>query len=309
MAEPRTAPVLPIMANGATIEAEARSGQGVAAVSFDAVKLTEWIGAEIKGLDLGEVLDDRTIAALREAWLTHHVLMFRGLDLSEARQIRFAGYFGRATETNQSVNKERRPDADPRVMLVSNIRENGKLIGTLPGGELQFHSDSAFLERPLMATVLYGVMVTSTGGITRFVNMHEVLDSLPGDLRAAIEGRRALNVFDFLTQVKTAKLDRESAAHFAHPAIRTHPETGREALYVNRLMTEEIEGIPEAEGDALLARLFEATERSPFVYEHAWRPGDLIIWDNRSVQHARTDYPPDEPRLMRRVGIEGDIPR
>ncbi len=278
-------------------------------MTFDTVSLTEWIGAEIKGLDLRKVLDDRTIAALREAWLRHHVLVFRDNDLSEARQIRFAGYFGRAMETNQSVNKERRPDADPRVMLVSNIRENGELIGTLPDGELQFHSDSAFLERPLMATVLYGVVLTSTGGNTRFVNMHAVLDALPAELREAIEGRRALNVFDFLTQVKTAKLDRKTAVHFAHPAIRTHPETGREALYVNRLMTEEIEGIPEAEGDALLTRLFETTERSPFVSEHAWLPGDLIIWDNRSVQHARTDYPPDEPRLMRRVGIEGDIPR
>ena len=277
-------------------------------MTFDTVPLTKWVGAEIKGLDLGGVLEDATTAALREAWLRHHVLLFRDQDLSEAQQIRFASYFGRATETNQSVNKERRPDADPRVMLVSNIRENGKLIGTLPGGELQFHSDSAFLERPLVATVLYSVLVTSTGGNTRFVNMHAVLDSLPTELREAIEGRKALNVFDFLTQVKTGKLDRQTSVHFSHPAIRTHPETGRATLYVNRLMTEEIEGIPEAESVALLTRLFEITERSSFVFQHAWRPGDLIIWDNRSVQHARTDYPPDEPRLMRRVGIEGDIP-
>ncbi len=288
--------------------AERADDQREPAVTLDTVPLTEWVGAEIKGLDLREVLNEGTIAALRDVWLRHHVLLFRDQDLSEAQQIRFAGYFGRAMEANQSVNKERRPDADPRLMLVSNIRENGKLIGTLPDGELNFHSDSAFLERPLMATLLYSVLVTSRGGNTRFVNMHAVLDSLPGDLRAAIEGRRALNVFDFLTQVKTGKLDRETAVHFAHPAIRTHPETGRETLYVNRLMTEEIEGIPEAEGDALLTKLFQATELSPFVYEHAWRPGDLIIWDNRSVQHARTHYPPDEPRLMRRVGIEGDTP-
>ena len=277
-------------------------------MTFDTVPLTEWVGAEIKGLDLGGELEGATIAALREAWLRHHVLLFRDLDLSEAQQIRFASYFGRATETNQSVNKERRPDADPRMMLVSNIRENGKLIGTLPGGELQFHSDSAFLKRPLMATVLYSVLVTSTGGNTRFVNMHAVLDSLPTELREAIEGRKALNVFDFLTQVKTGKLDRQTSVKFSHPAIRIHPETGRATLYVNRLMTEEIEGIPEAKSDELLTQLFEITERSSFVFQHAWRPGDLIIWDNRSVQHARTDYPPDEPRLMRRVGIEGDIP-
>ncbi len=276
--------------------------------TFDIVKLTERLGAEIKGLDLREPLDHETVAALHTAWLDRHVLLFRDQDLSEAQQIRFAGYFGQPTETQLSKNKERRPDADPRLMLVSNIRENGELIGTLPGGELQFHSDSAFVERPLLATVLYGEIITSTGGHTKFVNMHEVLDDLPGDLRSAIEGRRALNAFDFLTQVKTAKLGRGAPAAFDHPAIRTHPETGRKALYVNRLMTEEIEGIPEAEGDAILARLFDATERSPATYEHAWRKGDLLIWDNRSVQHARTDYPADEPRLLRRVGIEGDVP-
>ena len=268
----------------------------VSAMPFDTVELTEWVGAEIIGLDLRQALDEDTVAQLREAWLRHHVLLFRGQELGEAEQVRFAGYFGRAMETQQNVNKKRRPDADPRVMLVSNIRENGTLIGTLPDGELHYHSDSAFMERPLMATVLYSMILTSTGGHTRFVNMHGVLDSLPGDVRAAIEGRRALNVFDFFTQVKTAKLDRATAVHFAHPAIRTHPETGRAALYVNRLMTEEIDGIAEADGDALLANLFEATERSPFVYEHIWRKGDLIIWDNRSVQHSRTDYPPDEPR-------------
>ena len=275
---------------------------------FEAVPLTGWIGAEITGLDLREPLDDDTISALREVWLELHVLLFRDQGLSEADQVRFAGCFGRATETQQNDNKDRRPDADPRVMLVSNIRENGELIGALPDGELQFHSDSAYLERPLMATVLYSMILTSTGGNTRFVNMHKVLDDLPADLRAVIEGRRALNVFDLVTQVKTKKLDRDMAFHFAHPADRTHPETGRKAHYVNQLMTEEIDGLDEAEADVLLAKLFEATEQSSHVYEHVWRLGDLVIWDNRSVQHARRDYPPEEPRLMRRVGVEGDIP-
>jgi taurine dioxygenase len=276
---------------------------------FDIRKLSDRVGAEVMGLDLRGPLDAETVAALRRVWLDRHVLLFRGQDLSEAEQIRFAGYFGRAMETQQSQNEERRPGADGRMMLVSNIRENGKPIGVLDGGELQFHSDSAFLARPLMATVLYGVTITSTGGTTLFVNMHDVLDGLPADLRAAIDGRRGVNRFDFVVQVKTEKLGAAAPAAYAHPAVRTHPETGRRALYVNRLMTEEIEGVPQDEGDRMLARLFEAIERSPSVYEHFWRPGDLLIWDNRSVQHARTDYPPEEPRLLRRVGIEGDAPR
>ena len=127
-------------------------------------------------------------------------------------------------------------------------------------------------------------------------------------LRAQLEGRRAVNVYDYLTQVKTGRLDRTEAVHAAHPAIRTHPETGVKALYVNRLMTEEIEGMAADESDALLGELFDLVERSDFVYRHVWQPGDLLMWDNRCTQHARTDFPTAETRLLRRVGIAGDRP-
>ena len=268
--------------------------------------LTESIGAEVRGLDLRRKLDGDTVAELRAAWLDHLVLLFRDQELTE--QVVVAGYFGVPTEVQQAQNLERRPDADARVMLVSNIRENGELIGTLPGGELQFHSDSAFLERPLMATVLFGERITSEGGHTKFVNMYAVLDALPPEMRERIEGRQGINVFDFVTQVKTERLDRATAVFADHPIIRTHPETGRQALYVNRLMTEDISGLSEAESDEVLSELFDRVETSPCVYEHVWRPGDLLIWDNRCTQHARTDYPAEEPRLLRRVGIEGDRP-
>lgn len=277
-------------------------------MTYQIEPLTPVIGAEVTGLDLRSPLDDETIAALRADWLRHLVLVFRDQDLTEAQQVRFAGYFGAAHEVRQDDNRARRPDADPRVMLISNIRENGELIGTLPGGELQFHSDSAFLECPLMATVLYGVTITERGGSTKFANMYAVLDALAPELRERLEGLGAINVFDFITQVKTARLDRETAVNAVHPVIRTHPETARKALYVNRLMTEDILELPRDESDTILAGLFDLLERPEFGYEHIWRPGDLLIWDNRCAQHARTDYPAEEARLLRRVGIEGDRP-
>ncbi|NQV57830.1 MAG: TauD/TfdA family dioxygenase, partial [Rhodospirillales bacterium] len=253
-------------------------------MTVNVTPLTPIIAAEITGLDLAKPLDGETVAQLRQAWLEHLVLVFRGQSLTEPEQIRFATYFGEPTEINQKDNLDRRPDADPRIMLVSNIRENGELIGSLPGGELQFHSDSAFVERPLMATVLYGEILPSRGGNTVFSNMYAVLDALEPEIRDRLEGRQANNVFDFVTQVKTGKLDPETSVHACHPAIRTHPETGRRALYVNRLMTEEISGLPTGENDALLTQLFDMIEREEFLYSHVWQLGDLIMWDNRCTQ-------------------------
>ncbi|MEE2761714.1 MAG: TauD/TfdA family dioxygenase [Pseudomonadota bacterium] len=272
------------------------------------VPLTSTIAAEVRGINLATPLDDDSVATLRRSLVDNLVLLFRGQELSEVQQVRVASYFGTPTEMRQQDNLQRRPEADPRVMLISNIVEDGKLIGTLSGGELQFHSDSAFDEFPLMATVLYSEILPSRGGQTKFANMYAVLDALEPEVRQKLEGRGGVNVFDFVTQVKTKKLDRANSAYYTHPAIRTHPETGRQALYVNRLMTEEITGLAEEESRTLLDNLFAMTERDEFHYTHEWLPGDLLIWDNRGVQHARTDYPLDEPRLLRRVGIQGDKP-
>jgi taurine dioxygenase len=270
--------------------------------------LTSIIAAEISGIDLAKPQDDATIAALRQALVDHLVLIFRSQKLSEPEQVAVAAYFGTPMEIRQIDNHRRRPGADPRVMLVSNIVENGKQIGALPLGELQFHSDSAFDEHPLKATVLYSETLPSRGGDTKFANMYAVLDALEPEVRERLEGRGGVNVFDFVTHVKTEKLDRANSVRFTHPAIRTHPDSGRRALYVNRLMTEEITDMDAEESSALLSDLFDIVERDEFHYVHSWLPGDLVIWDNRGAQHARTDYPLDEPRLLRRVGIQGDKP-
>lgn len=193
-------------------------------------------------------------------------------------------------------------------MLITNVRENGTPIGALPDGELMFHSDSVFLEKPLMGAMLYAEEIPSTGGNTLFANMYAAYDSLPASLKEKLDGLQATNVFDYETQVKTSRFDRATAPHAEHPAIRTHPETGRRALYVNRLMTEELVGLPAAESDDLLARLFDHAEDRAHVYEHVWQKDDLVMWDNRCTQHARTDFPAGERRLLRRVGIEGDRP-
>ena len=277
-------------------------------MTFETVQLSPALGAEIRGIDLRRPLDAETVAALRAAWLDHLVLVFRGQDLDEDDQARFAGAFGTPSATQRPDKRSEKHNPDPRILLITNIRENGKPIGFLPDGELQFHSDSAFLEQPLMATVLYAVAIPSHGGNTLFANAYMAFEALPPVLKRRLEDRKGHNVYDYTTQVKTGKLDRTGLPHAVHPVIRTHPETGGKVLYVNRLMTEEIDGMAPEESAEILAALFATIERPEFVYEHVWRRGDLIIWDNRCVQHARRDFPADQTRLMRRIGIAGDTP-
>ena len=206
-----------------------QSTQSTQPQAFDVRRLSPHIGGEVTGLDLALPLAPETFAALRKAWLEHQVLVFRDQKLTDDDQVRFARYFG------TPVGSRSMQQANPHVMLISNIRENGKVIGQLPDGELQFHADSVFLEKPLMGAILHSVEVPASGGNTKFASTY-------------------------------------------------------------------------AACDALLARLWELCERPAHIYEHVWRVGDVIMWDNRCTQHARTDFPEGERRLLRRVGIEGDKP-
>jgi taurine dioxygenase len=268
-------------------------------------KLTPVIGAVAKGIDLRRALDRQSIDAVRTAWYEHTILLIRGQDISEQEQVRFGEYFG----TLGKVMKKRANMADhhPSVMFISNIRENGELIGTLPDGEVYFHSDHCFVAKPPAGTMLYAMEIPSCGGNTMFANMYAAYDSLSQAMKHHLESLRALNVYDLggapATRMKSIPPD---AASHVHPVIRVHPVTKRKALYVNRLMTYRIEGIPEAESESLLSDLFDYQEQKQFVYEHVWKPGDIILWDNRCTLHARTDFGANERRLLRRITLASD---
>jgi taurine dioxygenase len=267
--------------------------------------LSPALGAEIGGVDLREELADRTFAQIRDAWHRHLVILLREQELSEADEVRFAERFGppAVIHTKEYVRNH------PAVMLISNIREDGKPIGALPDGEMQFHSDQCHQERPAMASLLYAIEVPSKGGNTLFANQYKAYETLPDAIKRRIDGRKALNAYDYHTAaMKRGTQLAEGVPCYAHPVVRTHPATGRKALYVNRLMTVRIEDMREPESDKLLNLLFDHQEQREFVYEHVWRPGDLLMWDNRCVLHARTDFSPDERRLMRRVTILGEKP-
>jgi len=267
--------------------------------------LSSALGAEILGIDLHDDIDARVFAQIRDAWHQNLVIVLRGQNMSEEDQVRFAEKFGPPAmiHTKQFVRNH------PAVMLISNIREDGKPIGALPDGEMHFHTDQCHQERPAMASMLYALEVPRAGGNTLFANGYTAYETLPPEIKRRIDGRKALNAYDYETAAtKRGTRLSQSVPSYAHPVVRTHPPTGRKALYVNRLMTVRIEGLPAQESEDLLAMLFDHQERREFIYEHVWRVGDLVIWDNRCTLHARTDFSPDERRLMRRVTILGEKP-
>ena len=267
--------------------------------------MSDVLGAEIGGVDLTRPLDDGTVAAIRRAWLDHLVVVLRGQVLSQVDQERFCQAFGEF----ERVKSGRAKDADnPHVMYVSNVRDEGLTI-TLEDGEMWFHSDQCYFERPVSATTLYAEEVPSRGGNTRFANCYAAYEALPDDIRRRVDGRRALNAYDYGDQMLVKDGPRPAdAPRYVHPVIRTHPETGRKAIYVNRLMTEHIVDMDKGESDEILEILYDHVERPDFVHEHVWRPSDLLMWDNRCTLHARTDFDPNQRRKLRRMTIKGDRP-
>jgi taurine dioxygenase len=267
--------------------------------------LSPALGTEIVGVDLRDDLDDEVFGEILHAWHDNLILLLRDQHLGEDDQVRFAERFGplATIHTPQFVRMH------PAVMLISNVREDGKPIGALPDGEMQFHSDQCYKERPAMGSMLYALEVPSKGGNTLFANAYKAYATLPESVKRRIDGRKALHAYDYDTgATKRDARVLDNAPSYSHPVVRTHPATGRKALYVNRLMTVQIEGLPREESDELLEMLFEHQENPEFIYEHVWRPGDLLMWDNRCTLHARTDFSAEERRMLRRITILGEKP-
>jgi taurine dioxygenase len=277
--------------------------------ALDIRPLSRHIGAEIRGIDLRTKPDEATVAAIYKAWLDHLVLVFPGQQLSQEDFLRVTAYFG-------EVGKVHRPPKYfppgfsrilPDILMISNIRENGEPIGVLPDGEMMFHHDMIHAEVPSKATILYSLEIPATGGDTLFASGYAAYDTLDPALKARLEGRKASHLYNYGSQARGDAKGTEAFAEMVHPVFRTHEETGRKAVYVNRLMTTEILDLPKAESDAALAALFDHAEKPEFVYAHKWRVGDLLLWDNRCSTHARTDFPATERRLMLRTTVKGTV--
>lgn len=263
---------------------------------MDIRPLSDVLGAEIFGLDLSKPLDEETFAAVHRAHLEHLVLVFRGQTLTPQQQIDFSRRFGPLdAHPTQSDNH---PEGCPEILIVSTKTEQGKDIGLRNAGP-KWHSDLCYRERPALGSMLYALELPDSGGDTGFANMYAAYDALPAHLKSALDGKRAI------FSSKREGTDRP------HPAIRTHPETGRKSIFVNPQLTTGIEGMAHAEASALLAEIYEHCAEERFLYWHQWQPGDLTFWDNRCVLHIADHSRLDDPtfiRHMHRTTIAGDVP-
>ena len=268
-------------------------------MSLSARPLSPALGAEVRGLDVERIGEDDA-RELYRAWLEHHVLVVRNArPLSEKALIAFARCFG-------PVEKARKPSplaAHPEIMVISNIRRDGEPVGALPDGELSFHFDRIHQKVPNKAGVLMALEVPGSGGDTLFANTCMAYETLPEATRRRIEGLTALNTYEYGRTHANEKQLSEATPTATHPVVRTIPESGARALYVCRLMTDRIQELPSAESRALLGELCDHLEDPRFQYAHHWKPGDILIWDNRCTIHARTDFDASQRRLLKRVTV------
>ena len=287
--------------------------QATIADKITVTPLSRACGAAISGVDLKKELSSDAVRQIQDAWNEHLVLVFRGQELSQEDQLRFAANFGPLGQRKQAPDQLRERtegvlQIDPRVLLVSNKKIDGVPVGAFGDGDMWYHIDSGYAQRPYAYTFLYGVELPSWGGDTLFSNMYMAYDALPDDLKRRIAGKRALHVHEYKRNEKvTVGSDLSNTPHWYHPVVISHPKTGRPSLFVDRLMTARIEGVSQEESDDILAQLYEIGEREDFVYAHKWQLGDFVMWDNMATIHARTYFPKEETRLLRRCTVDGDL--
>ncbi|PPR10303.1 MAG: (S)-phenoxypropionate/alpha-ketoglutarate-dioxygenase [Alphaproteobacteria bacterium MarineAlpha11_Bin1] len=274
-------------------------------MSISVEPLTPTLGARITGVDLSGVLNDTTMNEIRQAWLDYFVVVIPGQDLSSDDQIAFTEWFGPRQEVRTVKVVEEGPQ---NFMYVANKSVDG-MDGVLPDGEMQFHTDQCYYETPSRATILFALEIPTEGGNTRFANSYRAYDALDVDIKERLKGLKAHNVYDYDANA-TIKANESApdAPRYEHPVVIQHPETGREVLYVNRLMTDHIVGVDRGESDKLLAYLFKKLEDPAYCYEHVWTAGDLVMWDNLCTLHARTWFDPSLTRVLRRTTVAGEAP-
>ena len=271
-------------------------------------------GAEVTGVDARKPLAADDVAKLHRALAENGILLFRDVKVTPEEHIAFSRQFG---PLESHVVGEFNLKEHPEVFVVSNIKENGKLKGAVYAGQY-WHSDLSYMAKPSLGSLLLCHEMPEIGGNTMWANMYKAWETLSGPLKGFLSGLQAVHDYShaydtFFAHLKerpplTAE-QRAKTPPVVHPLVRTHPVTGRKALYVNEGFTTGIVGMPREESQPILDMLFRHSTRPEFIYRHQWRVGDLMFWDNRCTMHyALADYDFSVRRLMHRTTLAGDIP-
>jgi taurine dioxygenase len=267
------------------------------------------LGAEVSGVDLKN-LGELQFSALERAWHDHQVVLVRGQTLTDGDLVAFSRRFGNLDLAPVQETGRRFVEGLPEIYIVSNVIVNGEPIGSLGAGEAVWHTDMSYLEVPPMASMLYALEVPAAGGNTSFCSMYAIYEALPTELKRRIAHLKikhdgTYNSGGYLRQGVTATDDPRTSPGAVHPLVCTHPDTGRRMLYLGRRRNAYLMGLELAESEILLDHLWGFVGSPEFAWEHVWRVGDLVLWDNRCTMHRRDPFDASARRIMHRTQIKG----
>ena len=295
--------------------------RGDRAVKLEVVPMKAALGAEIRGVDLSR-LDDETFRSIHEVWLENLLVVFRGQSMSADDLVRLVKRFGTpvsSSKLHQKKLEERTANElfnlPPEITVVTNLQENGRPVGILGDGEVVWHSDFSFKEKPTAARMLLAVEVppSELGGHTFFMNCYAAYDALSDGMKKRISGMtiKQADIIDTAMKLRPgASLDADirTVPGPSHPIISTHPETGANMLFLGRRHGAYVNGCTLEESEALLNELWAHATQPRFSYQHEWAVGDVVVWDNRAILHRRDPFPSDSRRVLYAAQVEGHRP-
>ncbi len=273
--------------------------------------LTPVVGAECQGIDISQPVSDETIADINNALAEYGVLLFRDQDITPEQQIDFSRKFG---QLDIHVLDQFLLPGHPEIYIISNVVENGKHIGA-HGGAKHFHSDLSYNPEPSLGSLFLCRECPPEGGQTEFAGMFSAYDALPDERKQWLSQQRGVHDYvyhyeNFLTHRKPLTEEQKAKlSPSAHPAVRTHPVSGRNGIYLSEALTSHLKGVDKEEGRRLIKEICDFATQPQFVYRHEWRIGDLVFWDNRAVMHRALPFDEDQSRrVMHRTTVHGDKP-
>jgi taurine dioxygenase len=293
-----------------TLSADTTSVRRAAGDALDVIPTGAALGAQVRGVDLRN-LDAAAFAHLMQAWHDHSVVLVRDQQLSDDDLIAFSRRLGELDWAPIQENGRRFVEGYPEIYIVSNVKVNGEPIGSLGDGEAVWHTDMSYLDVPPKASMLYALEVPPTGGNTSFCTMYGIYEALPAVLKVRIAGLKikhdgTYNSGGYVRQGVTATDDPLTSPGAVHPLVCTHPNSGRRMLYLGRRRNAYLLGLALADSEALLDELWSFVDRPQFAWEHVWRVGDLVLWDNRCTMHRRDAFDPSSRRIMHRTQVKGE---
>jgi taurine dioxygenase len=274
--------------------------------------LSDALGAEVVGLDLSRPAEKSDVAAIKAAFLEHHLLCIRGKQLKSDAFARVARYFG---EPQAQLKRDQRVEGLSEVsILESTYKSPQDKPDDLANVRLSgWHTDDSYFAVPAKASMLQGLSLPETGGETRFCNTRKAYEDLPDEMKARIDGLQAVHSYDTVRARARApdrtEIEKQETPDVVHPLVRTHEDTGRKAIYFNPNRTDSIVGMDRKSSDELLDWLHQHITQPKYRYDHSWRPGDILLWDNRCLVHSvNTDFPVGQPRVHQRILLKGSRP-